>query len=554
MVVPRAWFACLAVGAAVLAIPAAHGQSTSPLGIVPNLGLPAVELPFSLTHTQSANVATLRDSIQRARAGGDSDYVPGRVIVKFRDQSSSADREGAVREAIGEPAAFITQRPEHANFDLVRIDSADDAEVAAETLSYEPAVEYAQAAYRIHASMIPNDPAYRAGDQCNLPLIGLEKAWDIQPNAGASIIVAVLDTGMAYMNTTITPTIPAFSQNGFKYPALGKVTIPYSAALQLVGAGNAGRIVAPHDFIWNSTTPIDFDGHGTHVAGTIGQLTNDGSGPAGVAFNVKLMPVKVLDGVWDDLFGSPNQATDDIVAQGIRYAADNGANIINMSLGRTSPANCGQPFPPSGCAPALEDAIRYAVGKGVFIAISAGNDGEDPAHPTSTPAEIANRVQGAVSVAAVDRRAVGAVGSGCRPTTAEPDLCHAYYSSTGSRVEMAAPGGSDHGFGRDGFIYQQTFDYRVTDTFDSDIVKPADYTAPRFDVFATVGYIGTSMASPHIAGVAALMMAQGIRKPADIEAVMEKYAIDLGAVGRDESFGFGLIDARAVLRGMGAAR
>ena len=554
MVVSRARIALLGSIAASLYV-IAHGQSTSPLGIVPNLGLPAVELPFDVAHRQSASVAALRDAIQRTRAGGDTDYVPGRVIVKFRDRSSGDDRDRAVRDAIGEPAAFIAQRPDHANFDLVRIDSADDAEVAAETLAYEPAVEYAQAEYRIHATMIPNDPNYLAGDQWNLQLINLEKAWDIQPNAGASIVVAELDTGMAYMNTTLTPTIAGFTQDGVKYPALGKVTIPYSAAPELVGAGNAGRIVAPRDFIWNSTTPIDFDGHGTHVSGTIGQLTNDGVGTAGVAFNVKLMPVKVLDGAWDGLFGAPNQATDGIVAQGIRYAADNGANVINMSLGRTSPPNCGAVPQQPGCALVIEDAIRYAVGKGVFIAISAGNDGQDPTHPVSTPAEIANRVQGAVSVAAVDYNAFKGVFSGCQPTAAVPDLCHAYYSSTGPYVEMSAPGGSDLvPGGRQGFIFQQTFDYRVTDTFDPTIVKPADYTAPRFDVFMNVGYVGTSMASPHIAGVAAMMMAQGIRNPADIEAIMEKYAVDLGAKGRDDLFGFGLIDAHAVLRGMGAAR
>src|SRR5439155_16351058 len=144
------------------------------------------------------------------------------------------------------------------------------------------------------------------------------------------------------------------------------------------------------DFIWDRDTPLDFDGHGTHVSGTIGQLTNDNTGTAGVAFNVKLMPVKVLDSVWDDLFGSPHQATDDVVAQGIRYAADNGANIINMSLGRTCSGSLQ-----SVCSPVMEDAIKYAVSKGVFIAISAGNDGEDSAHPVSTPAEIAARVQGA---------------------------------------------------------------------------------------------------------------------------------------------------------------
>ena len=119
----------------------------------------------------------------------------------------------------------------------------------------------------------------------------------------------------------------------------------------------------------------------------------------------------------------------------------------------------------------------------------------------------------------------------------------------------AGPGGSDrNGFGRDGFIFQQTFDFRKTDTFDSTIVDPSAYTAPRFDVMATVGYIGTSMAAPHVSGVAAMMMQQGITSPAAIEAVMEKFAIDLGAPGRDDSFGFGLIDARAVLRGMGVNR
>ena len=80
------------------------------------------------------------------------------------------------------------------------------------------------------------------------------------------------------------------------------MTIPYAAAPQL---GTAGRFVFPRDFIWDTTTPLDYDGHGTHVSGTIGQLTNDGIGTAGVAFNVKLMPVKVICGTWDILSAFP---------------------------------------------------------------------------------------------------------------------------------------------------------------------------------------------------------------------------------------------------------
>ena len=105
------------------------------------------------------------------------------------------------------------------------------------------------------------------------------------------------------------------------------------------------------------------DGHGTHVAGTIGQLTNNSVGVAGMAFNVKLMPVKVIDGFWDAYFESPFFGTDDVVARGIRYAVDNGAKVLNMSIGRDGPP-----------APVVRDAVAYAVSKGAFVAIAGGNE------------------------------------------------------------------------------------------------------------------------------------------------------------------------------------
>ena len=99
---------------------------------------------------------------------------------------------------------------------------------------------------------------------------------------------------------------------------LGRLMFGAAGAFGVAGSAAAeeaapGRFVAPHDFIWDTDLPLDFDGHGTHVSGTIGQLTNDHIGTAGVAFNVKLMPVKVIDSVWDDLFGAPGSGEQNIM-------------------------------------------------------------------------------------------------------------------------------------------------------------------------------------------------------------------------------------------------
>jgi serine protease len=495
------------------------GLSAIDVGLVMDTG----RAPGSPASRAKAVVrAAIRDD---ARANASQAVAAGRVIVRFREGTAPAARVAAVRAVAR--GGTIAGRPSYADFDLVRIDAADDPEAVAAALKTRHAdvVQDAQAAYRWRTMMRPNDPLY-VTQQWNLPYVNLEPAWDIQPSAGSNITVAVLDTGVAYRSATITTTIPAFSIGPLFYPALNNVTIPFAAADQLVNASTPNRIVAPYDFIWDHNIPLDFEGHGTHVAGTIGQITNDSVGPAGVAYNVKLMPIKVIDDpVWDLLFGSPNVATDDIVARGIRYAVDHGAKVLNLSIGRTGPPSF-----------VVEEAIRYAVGRGAFVAVAAGNEYME-GNPLSVLAEICSRVNGAISVAAIDR-----------------NRGHASYSTSGPYVEIAAPGGdgSTPGFtGIDSFVVQQTLDFRFTETY---LRHPSQYGPPRFDVLAYVGAAGTSMATPHVAGAAAILMQQGITSPAAIEDALKRTAVDLGAPGRDNFFGHGLVNVRNAMFGIGAAK
>jgi serine protease len=530
----RGLFVTTVIG--LLVVHSAHGrdQGTQAGPVRAAVGLPAIDRglvarvyrsPDSPETRLRASIRSLNGPPERIGASG-APYVAGKLIVKFRNGTSTAARVSALSAT----SASLSVQPSYANFDLVSIDPGEDAEAAASALAARSDVEYAQPAYRVHTEFKPNDEFY--SKQWNLPDIDMERAWDIQPAAGSSITVAVLDTGVAYTAFTRSYHASAFRVNadgdvivggsvGTLYPSLGDLTASFVAAPDL---GPASRFVAPHDFIWDTDVPVDLSGHGTHVSGTIGQTTNNNAGTAGVAFNVKLMPVKVLDAEWDNIFGSPNVGTDATVARGIRYAVDHGAKIINMSLGRTGTA---------GSAPVVEDAIKYAVGQGAFVAVAGGNEFED-GNPTEVLAEIANRVQGAVSVAALDR-----------------NHNRAFYSSTGNYIELAAPGGSFRGFDNDGGILQQTLDLDLVETFTS---SPSRFIAPRFDAVAYFYFAGTSQATPHVAGVAAMLMQQGITSPAAIEAALEKFATDRGAPGRDNDFGFGEIQARNTLRGLGLSK
>jgi len=408
-------------------------------------------------------------------------YRPGEVIVQFKEAVRDRDASDMMREAGGRSARRSDFGPRY----LIQLDDGFEIADALDRLRTMPGVDFAEPngivrAFQRAGYFTPNDPLYTR--QWNFRMLGSERMWGIQ-KGDPSVAVAVLDTGIAYEDFGPYRKAPDFGGTVF-----------------LTG----------HDYINNDDHANDDNFHGTHVASTIAEATDNNVGVAGLAFGCALMPVKVLD--------SQGVGSFFVVAEGIDYAVNftqNGQHpvkVINLSLGGDATST------------SVRQAVDRAVTAGVTIVAAAGNDGQSK---VSFPAALPNVI------------GVGAI---------ESDKTKAPYSNFGPELSVVAPGGNlrDEDIGPDGRVIRPECCV-LQQTFNPDVAEREG----RYDDFHYFYVTGTSQATPHVAALAALLYRQGITQPAAIKAAIENTADDLGAPGRDDTYGHGLINPVTALKGYG---
>ncbi len=366
-----------------------------------------------------------------------SEYAPGEILVKFKP---TVGRLGAQSTLVAQ-GLQVTGAVQSINVFKVKVEPGEELETIAD-LQRDPNVLYAEPNYIAFAfDTVPNDSQY--GVQWGLPKISAPAAWDVTTGS-SNVIIAVVDTG-----------------TDLDHPDLNC----------------SGKLMTGKNFVSPGQPPDDDHGHGTHVTGIASACTNNATGVAGVAWGARLMPIKVLD-------SSGNGSYDDVAA-GISYAADHGADIINLSLGGI------------GNSSALADAIEHARDQGALVVAAAGNCGSgcwvggqyyyNPAfYPAAYPTTVA--------VAASNQGDDWPSFSGHR-----------------SYVDVAAPGVGIYSTYRNGnYAYQD----------------------------------GTSMSTPFVSGLAALVWSLDSGLPHDqVRSIIQTTADDLGSPGKDDYFGHGRINA-----------
>ncbi|MFT6819820.1 MAG: serine protease [Myxococcota bacterium] len=363
---------------------------------------------------------------------------PGELVVDMVDGSSDSDLS-AVGALLGVELHWVHPLSQD---DGLAIGSVQDIAAAVAMLDNDIRVEVVEPSIQLHALGYPNDPML--DKQWHLMAMGAPAGWAQTPQ-GEGIIVAVIDTGVSVVEDL-----------------------------------DADRVLQGASFVPGVSSAQDDNGHGTHVAGTIAQSTNNGLGVAGVAPLATILPVKVLS--------ASGSGTSEGIAAGIDYAVDEGADVINLSLG-------------GGYSEVVHTAIRKARAQGVLVVAAAGNSGR---RGVSWPGALSETI------------GVGAVG---------PDGTRAPYSSFGQGIDIAAPGGDTRIPG--GGVLQDT-------------VTPSGHAYRELQ--------GTSMAAPHVAGAAAVLLSTGTCGP---DCVEETLLTSASGKAWDEAMGHGTLDLERALSATG---
>ncbi len=372
---------------------------------------------------------------------------PSELIVEFTEKISAGKLKLKILKNKGNIVRKIGE-----NTYKIKLTEQNNKNIISD-LKANPLISCIEYDYPLYIQNIPADPSY--SQQWNLKMLDMERVWD-KFTGDKNVIVAVIDTG-------ILPDHPDLKDN----------------------------IIAGYDFVDGDTDPTDtspYFSHGTHVAGIIGAVSNNNTGIAGINWQVKIMPIRVI--------GPEGNGGYSNLIEGINWAVEHGAQIINLSLAG------------SFYSEALQKAIQAAVDKGITVVAAAGNNGSTPIlYPAKYPEVIS----------------VGAVG---------PEAEIAYYSNFGPNLDLVAPGGNSS---------NNSFNYNT-------ILSTAGYLdSYQQPVYQYKWAEGTSMATPHVSGIIALLYSSGVTRPQDIKTRLKQTAIDLGKNGFDDKYGAGLINVKKAL-------
>ncbi len=375
-------------------------------------------------------------------------FVPGEVVVRVSDPSLMAAMPSS--KSVGPSDIFV-----------VRDTTGKDVNTLVDELQSRPGVVYAEPNYLYYASEIPNDPQFsqlwglnntgQTGGTADAD-VDAPEAWDVQKGS-SEVLVAVIDTGVDYKH-------PDLSANMWTNPGEDPWADPNDPRSgNGIDDDNNGYIDdwRGWDFVNRDNDPFDDNIHGTHVAGTIGAAGNNSVGVVGVNWNVRIMPLKFLS-------SSGSGSLSDAV-EAITYAARFGAHVMNNSWGG------------GGRSQALEDAIKFANQQDALFVAAAGNNGTDNDATPNYPSNY--EVDNVLAVAAIDNKGnLALFGSG-----GGGGIC-------GCVGNVLPTPGSNYG------------------------LTSVDLAAPGKDILSTTpnnsyqSLSGTSMATPHVSGIAALALAQ----------------------------------------------